>query len=93
MRRLTLRTLACVLFALAAAATPAAAQSAGAGSAVCTTTINVPRDHTFGDLLLTSGNYRVTVLDTGDLNCGVATHSLAAVRGRARQRGARPAGT
>ncbi len=76
MRRLTLRTLACVLFALAAAATPAAAQRAGAGAAVCTTTINVPRDHTFGDLLLTSGDYKVTVLDTGDLNCGVATHSL-----------------
>jgi cell division protease FtsH len=74
MRRPTLLTFACALVALALAAPPALAQSGG--SAVCSTTVGVPRDRTFGDLLLTKGNYRVTVIDTGDLNCGLAIQTL-----------------
>ena len=63
MRRLTLRTLACALVALAVAAPPAAAQASAA--ATCTTTVAVPRDRAFDDLLLTKGSYRITVVDTG----------------------------
>ncbi len=75
MRRPTLLTFACALVALALAAPTAPAQNAG-GSAVCTTTVPVLRDRTFGDLLLTKGSYRVTVIDTGDLSCGLAVQTL-----------------
>src|SRR5215208_5364656 len=74
MRRPTLLTFACALVALALAPGPALGD--GARSAVCTTTVAVQRDRTFGDLLLTKGTYRVTVIDTGDLNCGLAIQTL-----------------
>jgi cell division protease FtsH len=38
--------------------------------------VAVPRDRAFDDLLLTKGNYEVTVLDTSDLNCGAAIRAL-----------------
>jgi cell division protease FtsH len=74
MRRPSLLTFACALIALVLAA-PALAQSGG-GAAVCSTTVPVPRDRTFGDLLLTKGSYSITVLDTGDLSCGLAVQTL-----------------
>jgi cell division protease FtsH len=74
MRRLTLCTIACVLVALTAAAGPAAAQEGG--SATCSATVQVPRDRHFGDLLLSEGTYTVTVTDTGDLSCAMATKQL-----------------
>ncbi|MBN1530582.1 MAG: ATP-dependent zinc metalloprotease FtsH [Thermoleophilaceae bacterium] len=73
MRRPTLLTFACALVALVLAAPPALAQG---GAAVCNTTVPVQRDRTFGDLLLTKGSYSITVLDTGDLNCGLAVQTL-----------------
>ena len=74
MRRLTLRTLAFALLTLAVAAPSAAAQAPSA--ATCSTTVGVTRDRAFDDLLLTKGNYEVTVIDTSDLNCAVAIKTL-----------------
>ena len=74
MRRLTLRTLICALVTLAALAPPASAQASSA--ATCSTTVAVPRDRAFDDLLLTKGNYEITVIDTSDLNCGAAIRTL-----------------
>ena len=76
MRRLTLRTLASALVALAVAAPPAPAQVGAA--ATCSTTVAVPRDRTFDDLLITKGNYTVIVVDTRELNCGEAVRSFRA---------------
>jgi cell division protease FtsH len=74
MRRLTLRTLACALVTLAVAAPPASAQVSSA--ATCSTTVPVARERAFDDLLLTEGNYEVTVLDTREMNCGDAIRAL-----------------
>jgi cell division protease FtsH len=74
MRRPTLLTFACALTVLVLAVPPAQAQ--GGAAAVCNTTVPVQRDRTFGDLLLTQGNYSITVLDTGDLSCGLAVQTL-----------------
>jgi cell division protease FtsH len=74
MSRFILRAFACALVALLVAVPQAGA--AGGGSAACTETIAIPRDRAFGELLLTRGDYRVLVPDSGELSCAVALGEL-----------------
>ena len=75
MRRLTLRTLACALVALACAAPPAAAPGRRLGH-LRRATVAVPRDRASRTSSSTKGSYRIMVLDTGELDCAAAASHL-----------------
>ena len=68
-----------VLAALIALAAPAAASAATAGgSASCTIPFEIARHQQLGELSLDPGPYKVTVLDTSELNCGEASDAFRA---------------
>src|SRR5918998_262656 len=75
MRR-PLRTLPLLatLVALALPAAPAAAQEGGAAG--CTVPVQVSKKQALGGMVLEPGPYKVTVLDTSELNCGDASEAL-----------------
>ena len=77
MRR-TLRTLP-LLAALLAVALPAAPAAADGGSAACTVPFEIARTQSLGDISLTPGAYKVTVLDTSEMTCDEANDQLRAV--------------
>ena len=65
-----------VLIALAAPGTAFAA--AAGGSASCTVPLEIARHQQLGELSLDPGPYKVTVLDTSELNCGEASDAFRA---------------
>jgi cell division protease FtsH len=75
MRR-TLRSLPLLatLFALALPAAPALA--ANGGSAACTVPFEIARSQQVGEMTLQKGPYKLTVLDTSELNCKEASDAL-----------------
>jgi cell division protease FtsH len=74
MRR-TLRSLA-LLVALVALAAPASASAAAGGSASCTVPFEVARHQQLGELGFDPGPYKLTVLDSSQLDCGEASDAL-----------------
>jgi cell division protease FtsH len=75
-----------VLAAVLALAAPAASYAAAAGgSASCTIPFEIARGQQLGELSLDRGPYKLTVLDTSQLNCGEASD---AVRAALREPGA-----
>src|SRR5215211_90594 len=75
MRR-TLRSLALLVALVALAAPPASASAAAGGSASCTVPFEVARHQQLGELGFDPGPYKLTVLDTSQLNCGEASEAL-----------------
>jgi cell division protease FtsH len=72
----TLRSLP-VLAALIALAAPSAASAAAAGgSASCTIPFEIAHTQQLGEASLSSGPYKLTVLDTSQLNCGDASNEV-----------------
>ena len=67
-----------VLAALIALAAPAAASAAAGGSASCTIPFEIARQQQLGELSLDRGPYKLTVLDTSQLNCGEASDAVRA---------------
>ena len=66
-----------VLAALLALAAPGTASAAAAGgSASCTVPFEIARHQQLGELNLDRGPYKLTVLDSSQLNCGEATDAL-----------------
>jgi cell division protease FtsH len=66
-----------VLAAVMALALPAApAGAAAGGSASCTVPFEIAHRQQLGELSLDRGPYRLTVLDTSELNCGEASDTL-----------------
>src|SRR4051812_31284337 len=63
-----------VLMALAAPGTAAAA--AAGGSASCTVPLEIARHQQLGELNLDRGPYKLTVLDSSQLNCGEASDAV-----------------
>src|SRR4051812_39388704 len=72
----TLRSLPMLaaLIALAAAAAPASA--APGGSAACTIPFEIAHKQQLGETGFDRGPYKLTVLDTSQLNCGEASEAL-----------------
>ena len=62
------------LFALALPAAPALA--ANGGSAACTVPFEIARSQQVGEMTLQKGPYKLTVLDTSELNCKEASDAL-----------------
>src|SRR5215210_911917 len=78
MRR-TLRT-ACVLATLLAAVLPSTpAAAAQGGSAACTVPFQISHRQQLGEVALTKGPYKLTVLDSAELDCSAANDALRAV--------------
>ncbi|MGH2763621.1 MAG: ATP-dependent metallopeptidase FtsH/Yme1/Tma family protein [Thermoleophilaceae bacterium] len=73
MRRATL-----LLLLLALACEPPQALAQG-GSASCTTQVKVAGEQTVGGLTLGSGDYTITVQETGDLTCDLAREEFRAI--------------
>jgi cell division protease FtsH len=72
----TLRSLP-VLAALIALAAPSGASAAAAGgSASCTIPFEIAHTQQLGEASLSSGPYKLTVLDTSQLNCGDASNEV-----------------
>src|SRR3954468_19449056 len=66
-----------VLAALLALAAPGTASAAAAGgSASCTVPFEIARHQQLGELNLDRGPYKLTVLDSSQLNCGEATDAF-----------------
>src|SRR5215217_8055236 len=65
-----------VLAALIALAAPAVASAASGGSADCTIPFEIARDQQLGELSLDQGPYKLTVLDTSEINCGEASDAV-----------------
>jgi cell division protease FtsH len=76
MRR-TLRSLP-LLAALIALAVPSTAAAAAGGSASCTIPFEVAHKQQLGEMTFERGPYKLTVLDTSQLNCGDASDALRA---------------
>jgi cell division protease FtsH len=75
-----------LLAALVVLALPAApAAAAGGGSASCTVPFEVAHNQRLGEMRFERGTYKLTVLDSSELNCGEASDAL---RGALRQPGA-----
>ena len=80
MRR-TLRTLPLLALVLALGLPGASAVAANGGSAACTVPFQIARAQQLGEVSLPKGPYKLTVLDTSELNCGAASDALrAAIR-------------
>ncbi len=77
MRR-TLRSLALLAALIVLAVPPATAAAAAGGSASCTVPFEVARHQQLGELGFDPGPYKLTVLDTSELNCGEASDALRA---------------
>jgi cell division protease FtsH len=75
MRR-TLRSLALLVALIALAAPPAVATAAAGGSAACTVPFEVARQQQLGESSFDPGPYKLTVLDTSELNCDQASDAL-----------------
>src|SRR5689334_4465806 len=68
-----------VLAALIALAAPSAANAAAAGgSASCTIPFDIAHRQQLGEMAFVPGTYKLTVLDTSELNCGEASNELRA---------------
>src|SRR5215207_7049795 len=65
-----------VLAALIALAAPGVASAASGGSADCTIPFEIARDQQLGELSLDQGPYKLTVLDTSEINCGEASDAV-----------------
>src|SRR5215212_1474390 len=65
-----------VLAALIALAAPGAAPAASGGSAACTIPFEIARNQQLGELSLDRGPYKLTVLDTSEINCGEASEAV-----------------
>jgi len=74
-----------VLVALIALAAPSGASAASGGSASCTIPFEIAHKQQLGEASLAPGAYKLTVLDTSQINCGEASD---AVRAALRQPGA-----
>src|SRR6266540_3433606 len=77
MRR-TLRSLALLAALIVLAVPPATAAAAAGGSASCTVPFEVARHQQLGELGFDPGPYKLTVLDTSQLNCDEASDALRA---------------
>jgi cell division protease FtsH len=75
MRR-TLRSLPLLATLLALAVPAAPASAADGGSAACTVPFEIARKQQLGEMSFERGPYKLTVLDTSELNCGDATDAL-----------------
>ncbi len=75
MRR-TLRTLPLLALALALALPGATSLAAEGGSAACTVPFQIARAQQLGEVSLPKGAYKLTLLDTSELNCGAASDAL-----------------
>jgi cell division protease FtsH len=74
-----------VLAALIALAVPSAAAGASGGAASCSVPFDIAHKQQLGELSLDKGTYKLTVLDTSEINCGEASD---AVRAALREPGA-----
>jgi cell division protease FtsH len=67
-----------VLAALIALAAPSAASAASGGSASCTIPFEIAHKQLLGETTFPPGPYKITVLDTSQLNCGEASDAVRA---------------
>src|SRR3954447_20384527 len=67
-----------VLAALIALAAPGTASAASGGSAACTIPFEIARSQQLGELSLDRGPYKLTVMDTSEVNCGEASDAVRA---------------
>jgi cell division protease FtsH len=65
-----------VLAALIALAAPGTASAASGGSASCTIPFEIARKQQLGEMSIDRGPYKLTVLDTSEINCGEASDTL-----------------
>src|SRR5829696_3288414 len=65
-----------VLAALIALAAPGTASAASGGSASCTIPFEIARKQQLGEMSVDRGPYKLTVLDTSEINCGEASDAL-----------------
>ena len=77
MRR-TLRSLSLLAALIVLALPPATGAAAPGGSASCTVPFEVARHQQLGELAFDPGPYKLTVLDTSELNCDEASDALRA---------------
>jgi cell division protease FtsH len=67
-----------VLAALVALAVPAGASAASGGSASCTIPFEIAHKQQLGEMSFPPGAYKLTVLDTSQINCGEASDAVRA---------------
>src|SRR3954464_4860369 len=67
-----------VLAALIALAAPGTTAAASGGSASCTIPVEIAHRQQLGEMSIARGPYKLTVMDTSEINCGEASDAVRA---------------